>query len=98
MTHGGTLDFWSAGPAAHCAAGARLRFDGRALWGQSTTRGLYRPPGLYLIPPSGSRIDYDLLGEYRLRERVSLSLGWNGIHSSSAPATYAGRFELKGSF
>jgi hypothetical protein len=98
MTHGGVLDFLSAGPTAHCAAGAKLRVDGRLLWGRSAMMGLYQPPGLYILPPPGPRLDYDFLGEYRLRERVSLSLGLNGVKTPQMPAFYTGRFELRGSF
>jgi hypothetical protein len=43
-------------------------------------------------------VDYDLLGEYRLRERVSLSLGLNGVRTPKSPSFYTGRFEIRGSF
>jgi hypothetical protein len=98
LTHGGVLDFVSVGPSAHCAAGARFRLDGRVLWGRSAITGPYQPPGLYVAAIPGNRVDYDFLGEYRLRERISLSLGLNGADTPQAPAFYTGRFELKGSF
>jgi hypothetical protein len=98
LSHGGYLDFVSLGPTAHCAAGARFRLDGRVLWGRSAVYGLYQPPGLYVAAIPGNRVDYDFLGEYRLRERISLSLGLNGADTPQAPAFYTGRFELKGSF
>ena len=98
LTHGGYLDLWSAGPTARYAGGAKLRIDARALYGWSAQQGVYAPPGLYTTAPVGGRLDYDLLGEYRIHDRVSLSLNWTGFQAPSRPAYYTGRFELKGSF
>ena len=98
LTHGGYFDLWSAGPTARYAAGAKLRIDARALYGWSSQHGAYAPPGLYTTAPVGGRLDYDLLGEYRIHDRVSLSLNWTGFQAPNRPAYYTGRFELKGSF
>ena len=98
MTNGGYFDLWSVGPTARYAAGARLRLDGSALWGWSAQQGVYAPPGLYAPPVVGSRVDYDFLGECRLRDQVSLSLSWAGFKSPGREGYYTGRFELKGSF
>jgi hypothetical protein len=98
LTHGGVLGFRAAGPTAHCAAGTRLRLDGRLLLGTTTVEGAYQPPGLYVVPALGRRIDYDLLGAYRLRERISLSMGVNGVKAPGAPSLYTGRFDVRGSF
>jgi hypothetical protein len=98
LTHGGYFDLWSAGPTARYGAGAKLRIDARALYGWSSQHGAYAPPGLYTTAPVGRRLDYDLLGEYRIHDRVSLSLNWTGFQAPNRPAYYTGRFELKGSF
>lgn len=98
ITHGGLFDLWSVGPTARYAAGARLRIDGRALWGWSELQGAYAPPGLYAPATVGSRLDYDFLGECRLRDQISLSLSWSGFKAPGRLAYYTGRFELKGSF
>lgn len=98
MTHGGYFDLWSVGPTARYASGARLRVDGRTLWGWSTQQGGYSPPGLYLGTPAGTRLDYDFLGECRVRDNVSLSLSWSGFKAPSRAGYYTGRFELRGTF
>jgi len=98
LTHGGYFDLYSAGPTARYAASAKLRIDARALYGWSAQQGTYAPPGLYTTAPVGGRLDYDLLGEYRIHDRVSLSLNWTGFQAPNRPAYYTGRFELKGSF
>ncbi len=98
MTHGGLFDTWSVGPTARYAAGARLRLDGRALWGWSEQRGAYSPPGLYVAAPVGSRVDYDFLGEYRVRDRISFALSWAGFKAASRPGFYTGRLELRSAF
>ena len=98
LTHGGYLELWSAGPTARYAGGAKLRIDARALYGWSVLEGPYAPPGLYTTAPVGGRLDYDFLGEYRIHDRVSLSLNWTGFQAPNRPAYYTGRFELKGSF
>ena len=98
MTRGGSYALWSAGPTARYAAGPKLRLDARALWGMSEQNGVYAPPGLYVAAPIGSRLDYDLTGEYRVHERIALSFGWTGFKAQARPAYYTGRFELKGSF
>ena len=97
-TRGGSYLLRSAGPTARYAAGSRLRLDARALWGVTEQRGVYAPPGLYVAAPVGARLDYDLTGEYRMRERIALSFGWTGFKTRGRPATYTGRVELKGSF
>jgi hypothetical protein len=98
LTHGGYFDLWSAGPTARYASGAKLRIDARALYGWSAQQGTYAPPGLYTTAPVGGRLDYDLLGEYRIHDRVSLSVNWTGFQAPNRPGYYTGRFELKGSF
>jgi hypothetical protein len=98
VTRGGSYSLWSAGPTARYAAGSRIRLDARALWGVTEQHGVYAPPGLYVAAPVGTRLDYDLTGEFRMRERVALSLGWTGFKTRGRPAYYTGRVELKGSF
>ena len=98
MTHGGYFDLWSVGPTARYAAGARLRVDGRTLWGWSDQRGGYSPPGLYLATPAGSRLDYDFLTECRVKDNVSLSFSWTGFKAPKRAGYYTGRFELRGTF
>jgi hypothetical protein len=98
VTRGGSYALWSAGPTARYAAGPRIRLDARALWGVTEQRGVYAPPGLYVAAPVGARLYYDLTGEYRVRERIALSFGWNGFKARGRPAYYTGRVELKGSF
>jgi hypothetical protein len=87
MTRGGSYALWSAGPTARYAAGPKLRLDARALWGMSEQNGVYAPPGLYVAAPIGSRLDYDLTGEYRVHERIALSFGWTGFKAQPAPRT-----------
>jgi hypothetical protein len=98
MTHGGYFDLWSVGPTARLAAGPRLRLDARLLRGWSEQQGAYAPPGLYAPTTVGSRLDYDLLGECRLRDQVSLSLSWSGFKTPGREGYYSGRCELKGTF
>jgi len=98
MTHGGYFDLWSVGPTARYASGARLRIDGRTLWGWSDQRGGYSPPGLYLATPTGSRLDYDFLSECRVRDNVSLSFSWSGFKAPKRAGYHTGRFELRGTF
>jgi hypothetical protein len=98
MTHGGYFDLWSVGPTARYSSGARFRLDGRTLWGWSDQQGGYSPPGLYFGTPAGSRLDYDFLGECRMRDNVSISLSWSGFKAPARPAYYTGRFELRGTF
>jgi hypothetical protein len=97
LTGGGFQDNWSAGPTARCA-GSRLRLDGRALYGRTEERGAYAPAGRYLVVPPGARLDYDLLGEYRVGERLSVSMTWSGAKIESRRNTYSGRFELRSYF
>lgn len=97
-THGGSFDSWSAGPTARYTSGARLRLDARALWGRGGPRGVYAPPGLYVVSPVGSRLDYDMLGEYRVNSRVSLTFSWTGFKAPNRAGTYTGRFEMRGTF
>jgi len=60
--------------------------------------GLYQP-GVFFTPPLlGNHIDYDFLGDYRLRDQVSLGISWNGQIASSRNAVYAGRLELRSYF
>jgi hypothetical protein len=98
ITHGGYFDLWSVGPTARFAAGPRLRLDARVLRGWSEQQGVYAPPGLYAPATFGSRLDYDLLGECRVRDHVSLMLSWSGFKAPGREGYYTGRFELKGSF
>lgn len=98
-THDAAQDTWAAGPTARCAAGGRLRLDGRALYARTTQRGLYAPAGLYLPPPLGPRVEYDLQGEYRLRDQVSLTLSLQGQRRFGGAADqYNGTFELRSWF
>jgi hypothetical protein len=98
ISHGGTFDLWSVGPTARFAAGPRFRLDGRVLWGWSDQAGTYAPPGLYTTTTLGRRIDYDFLGECRLRDQISLSLGWTGFKAPGRENYYTGRCELRGTF
>ncbi len=98
MTHGGFFDLWSVGPTARYNLGSRLRIDGRTLWGWSAQQGSYSPPGLYLGAATGNRLDYDFLGECRVRDNVSLSLSWTGFKAPRRTGYYTGRFELRGTF
>jgi hypothetical protein len=98
LTHAGSQETVAAGPSARCASGGKLRVDGRALWARTSRSSAYRP-GLFFSPPlSGNHIDYDLLGDYRLRDQVSLSLSWNGQVAGGRGGVYSGRFELKSYF
>jgi hypothetical protein len=98
ITHGGVIDTWSAGPAARYAAGARMRVDAKVLWGETVQRGAYAPPGFAVLAAPGSRLDYDVLGEYRVRDRIALSFSWTGFQSKGRPSSYTGRCELRGYF
>jgi hypothetical protein len=89
---------WSAGPAARCASGGRLRLDARALYSAASQRGGYAPAGLYLTPVLGPRIAYNLLGEYRLREQVALTLSLEGEGRFRSRDLYTGSFELRSYF
>ncbi len=72
--------------------------DGRALWARTSQNGSYRP-GLFLTPAFlGNHLDYDLLGDYRLRDQVSVGISWNGQVASGRSGVYSGRFELKSYF
>ena len=98
VTRGGLQETVAGGPAARCASGGRLRLDGRALWARTKQVGLYQP-GIFFTPPLlGSRVDYDLLGDYRLRDQVSLGVSWNGQVAGGRNAVYTGRFELRSYF
>jgi len=95
---GGSQRTIGAGPSARCASGGKLRIDGRALWARTSRSGLYQP-GLSFIPPVlGNHLDYDLLGDYRLRDQVSVGITWNGQVASGRGSVYSGRFELKSYF
>jgi len=95
---GGSQQVLAAGPSARCASGGKLRVDGRALWAHTAQHGAYQP-GHYFIPPFlGNHLDYDVLGDYRLRDQVSLSLSWNGQLAAGRTAVYTGRFELRSYF
>ena len=98
VTRGGLQETFAAGPSARCASGGNLRLDGRALWARTRQEGLYQP-GVFFIPPLlGNHVDYDLLGDYRLRDQVSLGVSWNGQIASSRNAVYNGRLELRSYF
>ncbi len=98
VTHAGTQEVVAAGPSARCASGGKLRVDGRALWARTSQSGVYQP-GLFFTPPFlGNHVDYDLLGDYRLRDQVSLSVSWNGQVASKRSGVYSGRFELRSYF
>ncbi len=98
VTRGGSQQILATGPAARCASGGKLRIDGRALWARTSRNGEYQP-GLYFGPPLlGNHVDYDLLGDYRLRDQISLSLSWNGQIAAGRSGVYTGRFELKSYF
>jgi hypothetical protein len=95
---GGTRETFAGGPSARCASGGKLRVDGRALWARTNQDGSYQP-GLGFTPPLlGNHIDYDFLGDYRLRDQVSVSFSWNGQVASGRGGVYNGRFELKSYF
>ncbi len=88
----------AAGPSARCAAGGKLRVDGRALYAHTSQSGPYQP-GLSFTPPLlGNHVDYDFLGDYRLRDQISIGLSWNGQVASGRGGVYNGRFELKSYF
>jgi len=95
---GGTQSTWSAGPVVRGAAGGRLRLDARALWGSTERSGNYAPPGLVVAPVLGRRLDYDFLGELSLRDRLQLSLVWNGAVIPGRAGAYTARLELRSSF
>jgi hypothetical protein len=97
-THDGIQTAWSAGPAARYAAGGRLRLDARALYATASQRGPYAPAGLYLQPVLGPRVAYNLLGEYRLREQVALTISLDGESRFHARDIYTGSFELRSYF
>lgn len=94
----GTQETWSAGPAVSAAANGRLRLDARAFWGRTERTGTYAPPGSVLAPVLGQRIDYDLLSEWTLRDRLQLSLNWVGAAIPGRASTYNTRLELRSSF
>jgi hypothetical protein len=95
---GGSQTTWAAGPTVRGAAGGRLRVDARALWGSTDRAGVYAPPGLLVAPILGERLDYDLLGEMTLRDRLQLSLLWNGAVIPGRAGAYTARLELRSSF
>jgi hypothetical protein len=97
-TNGGSQRTWMGGPTFRCAPGNRLRVDGRSLWGGTRRSGTFRPAGLYLAAPAGNRLEYDLEGEYRVKQGIALSLTWTGQSAVGRPATYTGRAELRSSF
>jgi hypothetical protein len=94
----GTQETWSAGPALSAAANGRLRVDARAFWGRTERTGSYSPPGSILAPVLGQRIDYDLLSEWTLRDRLQLSFNWAGAAIPGRVGTYNTRLELRSSF
>jgi hypothetical protein len=94
----GTQETWSAGPAVSAAANGRLRLDARAFWGRTERAGSYAPPGSLLAPVLGQRVDYDLLSEWTLRDRLQLSLNWAGAAIPGRAGTYNTRLELRSSF
>lgn len=95
---GGTQSTLSAGPVVRCAAGGRLRVDARALWGRTDQRGTYASPGVVVAPILGARLDYDLLGELLLRERLQLTMTWAGAAVPGRASSYTARLELRSSF
>ncbi|HXF58895.1 MAG TPA: hypothetical protein VN539_03660 [Candidatus Saccharimonadales bacterium] len=98
VTLGGTRETVAGGPSARCASGGKLRVDGRALWARTSQLGSYQP-GLGFTPPLlGNHIDYDFLGDYRLRDQISVGFSWNGQVASGRGGVYNGRFELKSYF
>jgi len=98
LERGGSQSTWSAGPAVRCAAAGRLRIDARALWGRTGQYGSYAPPGSVVAPVLGDRLDYDVLSEWTLRDRLQLSLAWNGAAVPERASTYNARLELRSSF
>ena len=94
----GTQETWSAGPALSAAASGRLRIDARAFWGRTERSGVYAPPGSILAPVLGQRVDYDLLSEWTLRDRLQLSFAWVGAAIPGRAGTYNTRLELRSSF
>ena len=78
--------------------GGKLRVDGRALWARTAQSGVYQPGQFFTPPFLGTHLDYDFLGDYRLRDQVSLSLSWNGQLAAGRTGIYTGRFELKSYF
>lgn len=97
LTSGGYQDNWSVGPVAR-SAGSRFRLDARALQGRTEETGRFAPAGRYIASALGRRLDYDLLGEYRVGERVSISASLSGAKVESRRNTYTGRFELRSYF
>jgi hypothetical protein len=97
LTSGGYQDNWSIGPVARCA-GSRFRLDARALAGRTDETGRYAPAGRYVASALGRRLDYDLLSEYRIGERVSISATLSGAKVEQRRNTYTGRFELRSYF
>ncbi|MBI4364288.1 MAG: hypothetical protein HY568_02565 [Candidatus Latescibacteria bacterium] len=98
VSNRGWQETLAAGPSARCAPGERLRLDGRALYARTGRGGSFQPAGLVTPAVSGRHVDYDLLGEYRLRDRVSLSLTWSGQLANGRGGAYTGRFELRSYF
>ncbi|HEU4724481.1 MAG TPA: hypothetical protein VFU59_04190, partial [Candidatus Eisenbacteria bacterium] len=95
---GGSQTTWSAGPAVRCAAGGKLRIDARALWGRTEREGVYAPPGAVLAPVLGERLDYDLLSDWTMRDRLQLTFGLNGAAIPGGVGNYTARLELRSSF
>ena len=98
LTRGGRQETVAAGPSARCAAGGKLRLDGRALWAHTTRSGVYQPTAFFVPLYLGNHVDYDLIGDYRIRDQVSLNLSWNGQVASRRSAAYTGRLELRSYF
>jgi len=72
--------------------------DGRTLWARTSQSGSYQP-GLGFTPPLlGNHVDYDFLGDYRLKDQVSVGFSWSGQVARGRGAVYNGRFELKSYF
>ena len=94
----GTRETFAAGPSARCASGGKLRVDGRALWARTSQVGSYKPALGFTPLLLGNHIDYDFLGDYRLRDQISVSFSWNGQVASGRSGVYNGRFELKSYF
>ena len=41
------------------------------------------------------RVEYDLLGEYRIHQQIAMNFTWNGQKTPGRPGFYTGRFELR---
>ena len=98
LGQGGRRETVATGPSARCASGGKLRVDGRTLWARTSQSGSYQP-GLGFTPPLlGNHVDYDFLGDYRLKDQVSVGFSWSGQVARGRGAVYNGRFELKSYF